>query len=69
MNFLEYKTELEKINNNLVDILSIYDREQQDKILLEILKNKVILSKHSKLTILEAEQEVKFNFETIQSKL
>lgn len=71
MTFLEYKKELELINNNLTDILPFYidNRDKQDRILKEIVKNKVILERLSNLTISEAEQEVQFTYRTLKSKI
>ena len=71
MTFLEYKKELELLNNNLTDILPFYkdNRDKQDRILKEIVKNKVILERLSNLTISEAEQEVQFTYQTLKSKI
>lgn len=71
MTFLEYKNELELINNNLTDILPFYkdNRDKQDRILKEIVKNKVILERLSNLTISEAEKEVHFTYQTLKSKI
>lgn len=69
MNVFEYKKELEYINNNLVDLLQTLTREQQDKVLFEILKNKSIISRLSKVSVSEAEKEIDFSFVVIESKL
>ena len=69
MNVFEYKKELEDINNNLVDLLQTLTREQQDKVLFEILKNKSIISRLNKVSVSEAEKEIDFSFVVIESKL
>lgn len=69
MNYLQYKNELEKINSLLVNECPFHNSEEQDKILKEILTNKVKILKISRMSVSEAEQEVEFQIETIQSKL